>query len=90
MQIARMLREHTGVISLNLRGIQPWIVVLAEPSELTRSASPHCSAANGKGWTFQSGNWQGAEGCGVIEQLSALPAAGEQTCATLSGARARC
>eukprot|EP00891_Asterochloris_glomerata_P004944 jgi/Astpho2/4944/Aster-x0656 len=36
MQIARMLREHTGVISLNLRGIQPWIVVLAEPSELTR------------------------------------------------------
>ena len=85
MQIARMLSDHTGVISLNLRGIQPWNVVLAQPSRLTRSASPHCFTANGTGWSFQSGTWQGAEGCG---QLSALPAAAEQACATVAGGRA--
>ena len=49
MQIARMLREHTGVISLNLRGTRPFDVILAEPSELARSALPHCSGVNKKG-----------------------------------------
>ena len=52
MQMARMLRKHTGVINLNLQGIQPWNVVLAVPSKLTRSAFPHCSGADREGWTF--------------------------------------
>ena len=37
MQMACILEKHMGVINLNLQGIQPWIVVLAAPSKLTRS-----------------------------------------------------
>ena len=85
MQIARMLRDHTGVISLNLRGIEPWNVVLAQPSRLTRSAYPHCSTANGKDGLSSQGNGMKADGC---VQLSAFPAAAEQACATVAGSRA--